>query len=392
MKRPSPRSSMPLAIIKLFFLLCFWHAPAFAKNDHSAWNGQTTEGSDTTQADNVPFTPFWVPYGSKLVDDTDTRITWIGNDWTTHVSTDYINGTIHTGVQAGASFTYRFKGSGLEWYGCTSPYHGKAAVWIDGKWQERLNLYSDETYCQQIIWRHADLAYGYHSIKVTVLGTQDKRANGMRIDIDALVIDETNRHASSSDKEQPSTSRRTRSTNNKKLIKRLKQPLNNDNLWTVGQTQLATTGEIGVSAMQISVVDDTHVIIIDKVEHNILSVKGHPAWGSIYDFTKGYERALDLHSNSFCAGGSWIGNGTLINIGGNPVTSDKTGSADFGDVNGLQAIRMYNPCPDGECDIYEDPQRIRMAGARWYSSVARLPDGSVFIMGGAIKGGWINNQ
>lgn len=330
-----------------------------------------------------------MPYGSKLVDDTDARIQWIGNDWTTHVSSDYINGTVHTGVQAGASFIYRFKGSGIEWYGCTSPYHGKAAIWIDGKWQERINLYSDEVYCQQIVWRHADLDYGYHSIKVTVLGTQDKRANGMRIDIDALVIDETNPRAYSTQQEsqQPPVRRNTN-----KIVKRLKQPLNNDNLWTVGQTQLATTGEIGVSAMQISVVDDKHVIIIDKVEHNILSVKGHPAWGSIYDFTKGYERALDLHSNSFCAGGSWLSNGTLVNIGGNPVKSDKTGSADFGDVNGLQAIRMYNPCPDGECDIYENPQRIRMAGARWYSSVARLPDGSVFIMGGAIKGGWINNQ
>jgi hypothetical protein len=144
--------------------------------------------------------------------------------------------------------------------------------------------------------------------------------------------------------------------------------------------------------MQIAVVDDSHAIIIDKVEHNILSVHGHPAWGSIYNFETGKERPLDLHSNSFCAGGSWLSNGTLINVGGNPVTTDRTGSADFGDVNGLQAIRMFNPCSDSECDIYEDPQRIRMAGARWYSSIARLPDGSAFIMGGAIKGGWINNQ
>lgn len=380
---------MPCVAIKLYLCLLFSStllSKTLAKDDHSAWNGQTTEGSDTTQADNVRFTPFFVPYGSKLVDDTDARIAWIGGtgDWTTHVSTDYINDTVHTGLQAGASFSYRFKGSGIEWYGCTSPYHGKAAVWIDGKWQERISLYSDEVYCQQIIWRNADLEYGVHTIKVTVLGTQDKRSNGMRIDIDALVIDETNPR-------KPTPPSRRRDLD--KIVKRLKQPsLNNDNLWTVGQTRLTQTGELGVSAMQLAVVDDSHAIIVDKVEHNVLTVKGHPAWGSIYDFVNNKERPLDLHSNSFCAGGSWLSNGTLINVGGNPVKSDHTGAADFGDVNGLQAIRMFNPCADETCDIYEDAQRIRMAGPRWYSTVARLPDGSAFIMGGAVKGGWINNQ
>lgn len=68
------------------------------------------------------------------------------------------------------------------------------------------------------------------TIKVTVLGTQDKRANGMKIDIDALVIDET----------PPSSRSRERRLNNK-ILKRLKQPLTNENLWTVGQTRLTQT-------------------------------------------------------------------------------------------------------------------------------------------------------
>jgi len=124
MKTYFSRSSASILFFKLILLNFFINV--LAKNDHSAWNAQTTEGADTTQADSVPFTPFWVPYGSKLIDDTDTRITWLGGtgDWTTHVSSDYINETIHTGTQAGASFTYRFKGSGIVWYGCTSPYHG----------------------------------------------------------------------------------------------------------------------------------------------------------------------------------------------------------------------------------------------------------------------------
>jgi hypothetical protein len=147
--------------------------------------------------------------------------------------------------------------------------------------------------------------------------------------------------------------------------------------------------------MQLAVIDDSRVLLVDKVEHNLLTVSGHPAWGALYDFrTNKVRQPLDLASNSFCAGGSFLSNGTLINIGGNPVSSDHTGSADFGDVNGLQAIRMFDPCEEGrdDCEMIEDPQRIRMASPKWYSTAARLGDGSAFIMGGAIKGGWQNNK
>lgn len=64
--------------------------------------------------------------------------------------------------------------------------------------------------------------------------------------------------------------------------------------------------------MQVSIVDDSHIIIIDKVEHNLLTVNGHPAWGSIYNFNTGKERPLYLQSTSCCAGGTWLSNGTLI--------------------------------------------------------------------------------
>ena len=145
---------------------------------------------------------------------------------------------------------------------------------------------------------------------------------------------------------------------------------------------------------QIAVVTDESVIIIDKVEHNPMSTNGHPAWSALYNLRDDTLTALNPASNSFCAGGTWLGNGTLLNVGGNPVVADKTGAADFGDVNGLQAVRMYNPCRDVGCasDIVEYPARIRLASARWYNSVVRLEDGSAMIIGGSTKGGWMNNQ
>lgn len=160
---------------------------------------------------------------------------------------------------------------------------------------------------------------------------------------------------------------------------------NRDNMWDRKETLLKEIGEIGVSAMQISVVDDSHLIIIDKKEDNPLKdINGNPAWGSIYNFKTKKERPLNMITNSFCAGGSWLGNGTLINVGG-----------DIGDTggDGYQSVRLFTPCPDGkECDIVDDPEGVRMAARRWYASTARIGDGSVLIMGGSNAGAYINSK
>jgi hypothetical protein len=146
--------------------------------------------------------------------------------------------------------------------------------------------------------------------------------------------------------------------------------------------------------MQLAIISPTHAIIIDKVEHNPLTISGHPAWAALYDLNTHAVKPLAMQSNSFCAGGTFLGNGTLINVGGNPVIDGYTSSADFGDLDGLQAVRLFEPCDsdsmDG-CEIYENHARIRLASPRWYNTVLRISDGSAMIIGGSKKGGWINN-
>ncbi|EGF98402.1 uncharacterized protein MELLADRAFT_23337, partial [Melampsora larici-populina 98AG31] len=155
--------------------------------------------------------------------------------------------------------------------------------------------------------------------------------------------------------------------------------------WTLEQK-----GNTGVSAMQLSVISDTEAIVIDKVEHNPLTTQGHPSWAAIYNLDTHAVRALNPTSNTFCAAGSFLGNGTLINVGGNAVVEGKTGTPTFGDLNGLRSIRFFTPCKDGQCDIVEFPDALRLTSARWYPTVTRLPDGSVMIMGGSKGGGWKN--
>lgn len=59
------------------------------------------------------------------------------------------------------------------------------------------------------------------------------------------------------------------------------------------------------------------VYIVDKTERNPISINGHPAWATEYDYTTNEYRPMDILTNSFCAGGNVLGNGTWLNVGGN---------------------------------------------------------------------------
>lgn len=59
------------------------------------------------------------------------------------------------------------------------------------------------------------------------------------------------------------------------------------------------------------------VYIIDKTENNPAQVAGHPAWAVSYDIETNDYRPQDVISNAFCAGGTVLGNGSYLNVGGN---------------------------------------------------------------------------
>lgn len=48
-----------------------------------------------------------------------------------------------------------------------------------------------------------------------------------------------------------------------------------------------------------------------------MKVAGHPAWASEYGLSNNSVRAMDVYSNTFCAGGASLGDGRWINVGGN---------------------------------------------------------------------------
>jgi hypothetical protein len=40
-------------------------------------------------------------------------------------------------------------------------------------------------------------------------------------------------------------------------------------------------------------------------------------------------------------------------------------------ANGLQGLRLFEPCTNGACDIFENTRRVRLTSARWYPSSVR---------------------
>ncbi|KAK7449220.1 hypothetical protein VKT23_013365 [Stygiomarasmius scandens] len=151
-----------------------------------------------------------------------------------------------------------------------------------------------------------------------------------------------------------------------------------------GDWGLTQPGRTGVSAMQLAVVSESTVIILDKMENNpdFNNADNTPAWASELNLNTSQPRPLNPVTNTFCATGSFLGNGTFVSTGG-------TGDGD--DASAFQGIRLFTPCTDMTCDIFENPASHHLTSNRWYPSSVRLDDGSIMIYGGSSWGAFQNN-
>ncbi|KAF8190283.1 glyoxal oxidase N-terminus-domain-containing protein [Mycena galopus ATCC 62051] len=151
-----------------------------------------------------------------------------------------------------------------------------------------------------------------------------------------------------------------------------------------GAWSLVQQGTSGVSGMQLAIVTETTAVIFDKVEHNpLMTEDGNPAWTAELNLNTHVVRPLHALSNTWCATGSFLGNGTLLSSGGNPIVI--TGQ------NGLQALRFFTPCQDDACDIWENSSVVHTTSPRWFPASVRIEDGSIIIFGGATANVLLNN-
>lgn len=155
-------------------------------------------------------------------------------------------------------------------------------------------------------------------------------------------------------------------------------------------------GHSGVSAQMMFLGTSGKAYILDKVEKNKVNVNGHTAWAVEYDYNSNKYRAMDVRSNTFCAGGAPLANGQWLVTGGNKAVGRqgvdaKPGAKPYESYDGGRALRFLQPCTDQSCE-WVDKDSNQLDKERWYPTVEPLKDGSVAIIGGMRDGGYVPSQ
>ncbi|KAJ3717702.1 glyoxal oxidase N-terminus-domain-containing protein [Lentinula raphanica] len=151
-----------------------------------------------------------------------------------------------------------------------------------------------------------------------------------------------------------------------------------------GEWSFVRNGTTGITASQVIVVSPTLILMLDRVLGDPLQINGHQAWVELWNLETNTGFAVNAITNTFCASGAMISNGTMVSVGGQMVESPPNVTVPP-DADGRMGIRIFEPCEDPSgvgCTLFEDPETLHLAAYRWYPSSLRIFDGSLMILGG----------
>lgn len=123
--------------------------------------------------------------------DNDSTIAYDSN-WAYTSKAGYLDNDAHFSGTTGATVTVPFTGTGIQWIGGTAHDHGQADVAICDATgtacgtPKLIDTYSANAAAQQDLFDATGLAYGTHTLKITVLGTSS--GSGHYTDVDAFVV------------------------------------------------------------------------------------------------------------------------------------------------------------------------------------------------------------
>lgn len=153
---------------------------------------------------------------------------------------------------------------------------------------------------------------------------------------------------------------------------------------TKGEWSFVQNGTTGITALEVIVVSPTLILMFDRVLGDPLQINGHQAWAELWNLETNTGFALNAITDTFCASGALLSNGTMVSLGGQAVElPPNTTTAPDGD--GRMGVRLFEPCDDPSglsCTLFEDPATLHLAANRWYPSSLRIFDGSLMVIGG----------
>jgi len=71
-------------------------------------------------------------------------------------------------------------------------------------------------------------------------------------------------------------------------------------------------GTSGIVALEAIVVSPTLAVFFDRATNDPLQVNGHTAWAALWNFETNTASPLDIITDSFCASGALLSNGTMV--------------------------------------------------------------------------------
>jgi beta-N-acetylhexosaminidase len=138
---------------------------------------KATDGAGNTGA--WGYGPFFEP----LLTQQSSGVTY-GGTWLTVLNHPYASGgSLAYSTSYGATASFRFSGYAVSWVAYRGPDRGRAAVYLDGRYNTIVNLYSATYQSKPIVYAAHWGGNGIHTIMVVNLGT----SGHPRVDVDAFV-------------------------------------------------------------------------------------------------------------------------------------------------------------------------------------------------------------
>lgn len=76
--------------------------------------------------------------------------------------------------------------------------------------------------------------------------------------------------------------------------------------------EFVQNGTSGVLALEAIVVSPTLALFFDKATNDPLMINGHTTWGALWNFQTNTASPLEVVTDSFCASGAFLSNGTMV--------------------------------------------------------------------------------
>lgn len=141
--------------------------------------------------------------------------------------------------------------------------------------------------------------------------------------------------------------------------------------------------------MHAALMPNGRIVFLDKIEdYTKLNITTNTtnfyAYSSEYDPETNTVVPLAYKTNAFCAGGSFLSDGTLLSVGGNYNLSWLDPTIGDGFTGERYLTRSSRDSSLNGQDWVEPGNKLNTA--RWYPSVQTMPDGTLFVASGSLNG------